>query len=368
MPLFMDLHIIEGITIDEVKKAHVADKAVEEKHNVKLHQFWVNEEVGTVICLMEAPDKKSCEAVHQEAHGNIACKVEEVEPGYYQLFMGRNHQIDQGLVRHKDGKVDLGYRFVLVVYIRCNMDEINSCKFKLKSLIPPPKVRKFVLNYIKDYRGKEANISDDDNIIAVFKESKNAVACAVALQKELAKKSSNPEDPEWDILFKMGVAGGQPLTEEKGFFEEVIRVGQRLSITAGNQKILISPLIKKMSGQDKASADSSIRIVNTSDSEFLNNLFDVVEENTANQQFGVDSLSREMGMSRSQLYRKTKSVTGRSPNTFIRDLRMRKALALIREQKYNISEISLKVGITNPSYFSKCFHDKYGIVPSKVHS
>lgn len=368
MPLFMDLHIIEGITIDEVKKAHVADKAVEEKYNVKLHQFWVNEEVGTVICLMEAPDKESCKAIHQEAHGSIACKVEEVEPGYYQLFMGRNHQIDQGLVRHKNGNVDLGYRFVLAVYIRCNMDDIRSHDFKLKSLIPPRKARKFVLNYIKDYGGKEANISDDDNIIAVFTESKTAVACAVALQKELAKKSSNPEDPEWDILFKMGVTGGQPLTEERGFFEEVIRTGQRLSLAAENQKILVSPLIKKLCDLDKAFADSSIRITNTSEEKFLNHLFDIVEENIANNHFGVDSLSRDMGVSRSQLYRKTISVAGRPPNTFIRDLRMQKALTFIREQQYNISEISLKVGITNPSYFSKCFYDKYGIVPSKVRS
>lgn len=362
----MDLHIIEGITIEEVKKAHVADKAVEEKHDVNLIQFWVNKDAGTVMCLIEAPDKESCEAVHQESHGNIACNIEKVEPGFYQLFMGKNHQLDQGLVKHNNGTVDLGYRFVLDVGIRRHIDGKSSSDFKRLEL--PSKAREFILTLIKKFGGKEAKISAADDMIAVFMESKTALACAVELQRELSKKSSSPEDPAWDICFKIGVTGGQPLTEKRGFFEEVIRTGRRLSFAAENQEILVSPIIKRLSGFEESSTDSPIRILNNSEANFLDNLFDSVEENIANNDLSVDLLSRNIGVSRPQLYRKTKSAAGRPPSRFIRDLRMRKALSLIRKQQYNISEIALKVGINNPSYFSKCFHDKYGISPSKVKS
>jgi AraC-like DNA-binding protein len=60
------------------------------------------------------------------------------------------------------------------------------------------------------------------------------------------------------------------------------------------------------------------------------------------------------------------AITGRSPVSFIRDIRLNKALSLIRENKYNLSEIALEVGYNSPSYFSKCFQEKYGIQPSKI--
>lgn len=96
MPLFMDFHKIENITIEDVKSAHIADKKVQDKYGVKYHQFWVNHEAGTVFCLMQGPDKESCEAVHREAHGNIACAMTEVEPGLYEMIMGPGQKIDHG--------------------------------------------------------------------------------------------------------------------------------------------------------------------------------------------------------------------------------------------------------------------------------
>mgnify|MGYP003546818225 FL=1 len=75
MPLYMDFHKIENLTVEAVKTAHIADVAIQEKYGVRYHQFWVNELAGTVFCLMEGPDKESCEAVHHEAHGNIACAM-----------------------------------------------------------------------------------------------------------------------------------------------------------------------------------------------------------------------------------------------------------------------------------------------------
>lgn len=361
MPLFMDIHVISELSVDDVKEAHKEDLKVQDKYDVKYRQFWVNEEAGAVFCLVEGPDKESCEAIHREAHGNIACNIIEVEPGYCNLFMGENHQLDHGLVRNGDGEIDLGYRFVLIVDIRGNTDVRSSSDYKLL------KARQLALDYISHYEGNEVKVESDDSIVAVFKKSMNAVSCAVEIKNKFKEKISNEDDAEWDMLFKMGLSGGQPLTEEEGFFESVLQVGRRLSLIAENQEILASPLVRKLSDVQKAGELAQhIRFIDTSEEKFLNNLIDTVEQNMSDNNFNVISLSREIGMSRSQLYRKVRSITGRSPNRFIRDLRMRRALSLIKEKEYNISEVSLEVGFHNPSYFSKCFQETFGISPSKV--
>src|SRR5688500_4115997 len=117
MPMFMDYHKDLSVTVEAVRKAHIADESVQKKYGVIYHQFWVNEEEGTVFCLIEGPDKESCEAVHREAHGNIACSIVEVSQGFYSLFMGKGHMVEGGLVKQPDGQPDAGIRNVLVINI-----------------------------------------------------------------------------------------------------------------------------------------------------------------------------------------------------------------------------------------------------------
>jgi AraC-like DNA-binding protein len=72
-----------------------------------------------------------------------------------------------------------------------------------------------------------------------------------------------------------------------------------------------------------------------------------------------------MGVSRPQLYRKTLSLTGRSPIDLISALRMVKAMSLMKSNFGNVSEIALEVGYHNPSYFAKCFQKNFGCPPSE---
>ena len=120
MPFYMDFHKFDSVTVEAVKAAHTADLTIQDQYGVKYHQFWVNEEEGTVFCLVEEPDKETCEKVHQTAHGNLACALTEVAPGFYEQLMGKNHQIDHGLVHHDDGTIDSGYRSILVASVYAN--------------------------------------------------------------------------------------------------------------------------------------------------------------------------------------------------------------------------------------------------------
>ncbi|HYQ57963.1 MAG TPA: helix-turn-helix domain-containing protein [Draconibacterium sp.] len=96
---------------------------------------------------------------------------------------------------------------------------------------------------------------------------------------------------------------------------------------------------------------------------FINKAKQLILDNLENDKIGVSELAAEMGLSRSQFLRKIKSVTGKSANKFIRDIRLEESLSLIEKDDHTASEIAYKVGFNSPSYFNKCFHDKYGCTP-----
>jgi AraC-like DNA-binding protein len=101
----------------------------------------------------------------------------------------------------------------------------------------------------------------------------------------------------------------------------------------------------------------------TQHSEFLSELHGIVLQKLSEDDFGVNVLAREVRLSRSQLHRKLKNLTGKSPSCFIREIRLRQASELLRENNNTISEIAYKVGFRSPSYFNKCFHDYFGHSP-----
>ncbi len=99
---------------------------------------------------------------------------------------------------------------------------------------------------------------------------------------------------------------------------------------------------------------------------FLNQLMDITERTWNQEGLKVSDFGKQMGLSKSQLYRKITSLTGYSPNEFIKEFRLKKAIELIERQQDNISQIAYEAGFNSLSYFSKCFHKRFGILPSVI--
>ena len=82
MPLFMDVHTIDGgVATDDVAKAHQADLEKQGDHDVRYLQYWVAEAEGKIFCLVEAPSADAASTVHREAHGLVADSVFLVQEG-----------------------------------------------------------------------------------------------------------------------------------------------------------------------------------------------------------------------------------------------------------------------------------------------
>jgi len=100
------------------------------------------------------------------------------------------------------------------------------------------------------------------------------------------------------------------------------------------------------------------------DEDFVREAVEVLEKNIANADFSVDEWAREMGLSRTSMYKKILSSTGKTPIGFIRSFRMQRAAQLLEKGRHNVAEVAYMVGFNNPKYFARYFKEVYGVLPS----
>ncbi len=137
-------------------------------------------------------------------------------------------------------------------------------------------------------------------------------------------------------------------------------------------KYLITYVYKLIEQRDKLrekfSNDPTLQRMPLSTSEkdqrFADELLTLVERNLSNADFSIDDIMETMGMKRTAFFRKVRGVTGCAPKEYVRLIRLKKAAALLDEGKYNVSEVSYRVGLSDPFYFSKVFKQQFGMSPS----
>ncbi len=106
--------------------------------------------------------------------------------------------------------------------------------------------------------------------------------------------------------------------------------------------------------------------VDSMERRFLMDLSNHLESHISDELFGVEQLAESMSMSRSQLHRKLKAIANISPSHFIRSFRLERAKELLDARSGSVTEIAYQVGFSNPSYFSKCFQEQFGVLPGKI--
>ncbi len=105
---------------------------------------------------------------------------------------------------------------------------------------------------------------------------------------------------------------------------------------------------------------------NSMDHVFISKLNTIIENHLEDDQFGVEELANASGVSRSQLHRKLNAINGKSTSQFIREFRLERAMAMLRENLATASEIAYKVGFSSPTYFNTRFHEYFGFPPGEV--
>lgn len=344
----MDFHKMEGITLDEVKQAHVADESIQDKFHVKYHQFWVNENEGHVFCLMEGPDKESCEAVHRAAHGNVACAMTQVATGFVDLFMGKTKTVLGGHVMNLDGTLDLGSRHLLTIR---NVEVPEGSTFSKQ------------IHTIIEEAGGRIHVPEDQGIVGIFERPQAALHCIYKVQQLTDRHHS------LKYGFQMGLAGGQPVAANGDFFDLAIRTSCQLSLAAPCDAALVSSYTRKALGwssEKKFPTAAGLRFMDGAEEELIDRVLTVIHAHLGDDTFSVRNMVKAVGMSQPQLYRKLMSICGQSPLVLLRNVRLDRAVGLLKQKTRNVSQIGYEVGYSNPSHFSQIFKDRFGIAPSQM--
>lgn len=126
-------------------------------------------------------------------------------------------------------------------------------------------------------------------------------------------------------------------------------------------------LLKKLyQGTKEAEKEISEAHLEDRDKQFLKQLQAIIQKNLSDSEFGVEDMGQQIGLSRVQLYRKVKAMTGSSVVDLLRKARLAKARRLLETRSMSVSEVAYEVGFSAPSYFTKCFKEEYGMLPGDV--
>ena len=365
MPIYMDIHDTTGATAEDVAADHRRDFALQDSFNCKFIYFWHDIPNNTGFCVFEAPDKESVVNLHNKAHGKTPNQIIEIELNEVEFFLGKIAKI----ARSKKNIVFEGYinetahrsiMYLEIVYPLLLKLPINKRKFtNLLNL-----QKKLIKDSFLKFEGNVVSW-DNDSILSSFLSEENAIMCAADIQNKIIELSQK-ENIKMSI--SIGLNFGAPVTTSNDLFGDVISLAKKIGSIAGENQIIISSALGKAYNEFKFKAklkNNFIKVLSSRNEYFLEQLFDTFEKNWYKEEFNIDSMVKQLGMSRAQLYRKITDLTGHSPNNFIREIRLKNAVKLIEGQKGNISEIAYECGFNNPSYFSKCFFKKFGILPSE---
>ena len=199
----------------------------------------------------------------------------------------------------------------------------------------------------------------DNNNYQVFYESvTDAVQCALEIQYKF--KYVTPKHQSFSRRLKIAVTMSEISIPD-------IVLTRRLCEIVKDQLVITSE-VKRLYENANVHAeidDTLIRVLTPTEETFLTNIMDFMERQWERSDFNVTAIGKAMGYTYSQLYRRLMKLTGKSPNSFIKEFRLHHALILLHDHCGNISEIANKTGFSSPNYFSECFLDKYGVRPSR---
>jgi AraC-like DNA-binding protein len=310
------------------------------------------------FCLVEAPNEQAVHDMHNHAHGELPHRIIEVDENVVESFLGRIEDPEMNEISNLKIIDDSAFRVIMVL------------EYKLSSLKKSNKIVNQLHNFnsqsislINNFKGSVVK-QNLNKLLVSFTSVSNAVNCARDIQLKFEKFILDLE--KLDLRVKISLCGGVPVTNNKGFFEDSIKFAERICKTINGQ-IIISSEVKELFENENSQSFKNNNFVNClspRDEKFLNLLLDYTEKVWNKTDLKIDDFSSHLGFSKSQLYRKMVALTNKSTNTFIKEYRLEKALRLLNKQKGNISEIAFETGFNSPSYFSKCFKETYGILPS----
>ena|SRR5690606_6769137 len=359
MPLFMDLHIVPGITAQGVAEAHVLDLKIQEEYKCSCMTYWIDEANNSAFCLIEAPNANAVRELHNKAHGLLPFNIIEVNKDAVKSFLGRLYDPEIPGIPREELKVfnDPAYRCMVFIEIK------DPVFLKLHTSLKRSQALLFhfhqiIKEYSDHFSGEIAEDTGAANSLLCFSYSENAVKCAVEIINAFTHE-------EKDMLgIRISINAGMPVTSNHRIFGETIDLGEFLLHTSNDHNIVLASGVKDIAL--KYFKDQGMKKIIThspAEEKFLKKIFIILKQYSPDENFGIEKLCSLAGLSKSSLNRHLQNLTSKSPNSLLKEFRLNHALKLLRAGE-NISNIAFNTGFRSPSYFSKCFKQHFHLSPS----
>lgn len=357
MPIYMDLHIVPGITAENAAKAHLQDLLYQDEFDCNCMTYWVDETKDSAFCLIEAPNPRAVKELHDKAHGLITHQIIEVNSTVVESFLGRIYDPDVPAQLETQLKVfnDTAFRALVLlshsdpVLMALEYGNENSNTY-LQSL------NSFIDSAANTHEGNTVRHTQD--VLLSFTSAFKAIAFAKSIQNFIAQHKEIKPD------IKIVINAGMPVTDSKSLFGKTIDIANSMLYLKVTQPILLAPIINEIS-TFKTADKSVLKAVSEKDEQTIHKLITVLENNYHLPLFKVEDIAKHMSVSKSGLNRLTKQLTGHTPKTLLKHIRLQKSLRYLKKQQYNVSETAIVCGFESPAYFSKCFLQSFNTVPSQ---
>lgn len=236
--MYMDRHDAPGITPEEIAEAHYQDVEVQDKYGVRYHTYWFDPTNGSVFCLAEGPSKHALEAVHREAHGQLAGTIIELDP-----TRPLNRMLGV-LPEYPPGTAYTAPAFRAIVFTDlCGSVEQTARLGDDAHLELLRAHNRIVREALGAHDGHEVKHTGD-GIMATFTSVASAVTFAVAAQRafhDLNEKNTVPLD------VKIGISAGEPVTDDDDdLFGAAVQLAARLCGDASAGEIAVSVAVREL--------------------------------------------------------------------------------------------------------------------------
>ncbi len=348
MPLYLDLHEVDSDTfsIEDAYEAHFKDLIIQKKHGVTYHKYWISIDAKMSFCLMEGPNKVACREVHLESHGLTACNIIEISDKEFNLYLGMGDKDQHDLALTPKGEVDIGFRTLV-------QTDVLAFSENYKDLVRPFE-KKITQNF------GTSVLEPNGSFTASFIYPADAVSYASEILKVLGN-SLNILD------VRLGIVTGKPVDRDGSIPFEKARKQLKLINTFGRSGVMNLDFATRLHLlKTRAAHKIHENAVIFDENNFLlsEQLLQIINDRICNPSFNVEKLAYGLGLSKAQTYRKIKVLTGMSPNTLIREMRLRRSLSALKKNGKTVAEIAYDLGFNSPTYFTRVFRKRYEILPT----
>lgn len=357
MPIFMDRHIVPGIEAQNAAEAHREDLRVQDKYGCRCMTYWVDEERGNAFCLIDAPNEEAVRQMHDNAHGLIPHEIIKVNSNVVEAFLGRIQDPEGYYGVDPNLKIfnDPAFRIILVSTTTAPGLLVHQLgREKADRLISL--YHEIIQRQLQVFEGREVELKGG-GFTASFISVTQAIDFAIAVIEDLHIAGEL-------INLRMGINAGMPVSKSEELFGDTVKMARYLCGIGNDNQIVLASIIREIykDNRRKGMSEKLFNWLRPADENFLQLLMDTISTNWQNPGFGVMDLCDRMSMSKSKVYRKSTTLTSMSPNELLREHRLMQSLIYLKTDR-NITQTTFDCGFNSPSYFTKCFQQRFGLQP-----